>query len=236
MDQNDTTKLIWLAATYHMPATYSCRVPMSSMNSALAMPAPSPATVRLAMIRVGIELFGLSITQNELFPIIRSAPIRIKPPGKVGISTQTLRAYKANAKGKLVESVIYREIAHCEGPLTIYLNIPTFYKTTITTIMKVIGYWGQAHSLAHCLQVSECKPINGECAVALSSLQLLPLENLFACFVTEFRENEVQWASILPAIASSTGNIFLTTMLHLWPLIIEHQSTGKILYWHSLNI
>src|SRR5260221_14674265 len=52
----------WLAAAYHFPATYSCRVPMSSMNSALAMPAPGPATVRLPLIRKGVELVGVKTT------------------------------------------------------------------------------------------------------------------------------------------------------------------------------
>jgi len=48
---------VWIAADYHFPSTYSCRIPMSSANCASVMPAQGPATVRLALIRVGIELF-----------------------------------------------------------------------------------------------------------------------------------------------------------------------------------
>jgi hypothetical protein len=72
--------LTWLAAEYHLPSLYSCRVPMSSMNSALALPAPGPATVRLALIRTGIEVFGLEYVRDELFPQIRAMGIRIHPP------------------------------------------------------------------------------------------------------------------------------------------------------------
>ena len=49
---------VWIAADYHFPSTYSCLIPMSSMNSASVMPAPGPATIRLALLRTGIERFG----------------------------------------------------------------------------------------------------------------------------------------------------------------------------------
>lgn len=58
----------WLAADYHLPATYSCRLPLSSANSALISPAPGPATVRLALIRASIELFGRDAVCDSLFP------------------------------------------------------------------------------------------------------------------------------------------------------------------------
>ncbi len=61
-------------------------IPMSSANSAPVMPAPGPATVRLALIRVGIEAFGGEITREELFPLLRSAAVRIRPPERVAIS------------------------------------------------------------------------------------------------------------------------------------------------------
>jgi hypothetical protein len=71
---------IWLAADYHFPSTYSCRIPMSSMSSARVAPAPGPATVRLALIRRGIELFGIEGVRDELFPTIRALSVRVRPP------------------------------------------------------------------------------------------------------------------------------------------------------------
>lgn len=62
---------VWIAADYHFPSTYSCRIPMSSVSTALAMSTPGPATVRLALIRTGIKLFGLEMTRDELFPVVR---------------------------------------------------------------------------------------------------------------------------------------------------------------------
>ena len=107
---------MWLAADYHFPSTDSCRIPMSSMSSAPAMPAPGPATVRLALIRTGIECFGLDAVSDELFPILRSAPVRVRPPERVAISQHVLHGYKWSedkTKHRTVqESIMVREMAH----------------------------------------------------------------------------------------------------------------------------
>jgi hypothetical protein len=70
------TGLGWLAFEYHFPTTYSCRFPLSSSNSALISPAPGPATVRLALIRVGIEVFGRDVVRDKLFPTLRNRATR----------------------------------------------------------------------------------------------------------------------------------------------------------------
>ena len=121
---------LWLAADYHFPSTYSCRIPMSSAGSAMITPAPGPSTVRLALIQTGIELFGLKTTQHDLFPIIRSAPIQIQPPEKVAISLHRLRAHKwekgkAGKQDRFQESVILREMAHATEPCTVFIQVPS---------------------------------------------------------------------------------------------------------------
>lgn len=226
---------IWIAANYHMPSTYSIRVPMSSMSSSLILPAPGPATIRLALIRTGIELLGYENTRDVLFPVIRSAEIRIKPPARIGISTQYLRAYKASSGSEVVESIIYRETACSEGNLTVYLRVPPAHKRMIYTTLAGIGYWGQANSFTYCLDVTEKAPVDGECSLALQDLQKpLPLQNLFTCFVTEFAHKQVEWESVLPEGDTDNTN-FLRTTLFLWPLLIEQRGRNKLLLWRSLE-
>jgi hypothetical protein len=87
-------ELVWLAANYHLPGTYSCRVPMNSAESAQALPGPGPATVRLALVRAGIEVAGLAHTRDILFPIIAAVLIEVRPPERVALSVQTLEGYK----------------------------------------------------------------------------------------------------------------------------------------------
>jgi hypothetical protein len=114
---------LWLAADYHFPSTYSCRVPLSSMSSAKALPAPGPATIRLALLRTGIELFGEHYTRNILFPIVRGSSISIRPPDHVSLSNQVLRAYKCDPTQRVEDALVYREVAHASGPVTIYLSL-----------------------------------------------------------------------------------------------------------------
>jgi hypothetical protein len=94
---------LWLAAEYHFPSTYSCRIPMSSMSSASAMPAPGPATVRLALIRTGIEYIGIEAMRDTFFPDLCSVPIRIVhlngslSPLSISARTNGRRARQRNA-------------------------------------------------------------------------------------------------------------------------------------------
>ncbi len=77
---------IWLAADYHLPGTYSCRIPMSSTTYAPTLPTPGPATVRLALLRCSIELFGRTMTREVIFPTLRDMGVRIRPPEAVAMS------------------------------------------------------------------------------------------------------------------------------------------------------
>src|SRR4051794_3401263 len=102
---------------------------LSSMSSATALPAPGPATVRLALIKNAIERFGLEAVRHELFPVIRAATLRIRPPLRVALAIQMQHAYKASTGGRgrvsrLEQSLGYREMAHAQGAMTVYLQVP----------------------------------------------------------------------------------------------------------------
>lgn len=198
-----TPTFVWLAARYHIPMTYSCQTPMSSASSVLAMPAPGPATVRLAMVRNGIELFGEDYVRDDLFLVIRSAEIYIEPPVKVAISTQFLKAFKASpgpqgAPDVVTESLVYREVCHAEGEVTIYLKVPISHEAVCREVLAAIGYWGQAHSLAWCTEITGNIPRLEECGQPLRNCPASsPIQGLFSCLVSEFRGGDVDWDEII---------------------------------------
>lgn len=115
---------MWLAADYHLPFTYSCRSPMSSPYSGRALPTPGPVTIKLALVHTAVELFGIRMTQVELFPPIMAATVLTQPPASVAISTQLLHGYKANDAGHLDQSLLYREFACAQDYMTIFLSVP----------------------------------------------------------------------------------------------------------------
>jgi hypothetical protein len=231
---------IWLAADYHFPTTYSCRVPLSSMSNTRGMPAPGPATIRLALVRTGIELFGLEHTRDELFPVIRSAEIRIKPPEHVAFSIQVVRAYKWNAnpprpQSGVEESIICREVAHASGPMTVYLQTPGRQVEDCCWALKSVAYWGQASSLTWCTRVQPATPQDGEVAVPFRSLNVAyPIQRFFACIVSEFRDAQVEWEEVMPVLRTGKANA-IRMELYLWPLVIgEQHGSDRILHWYSL--
>lgn len=235
-----TQNSIWLAASYHFPTTYSCRIPTSSQSSALAMPAPGPATIRLALVRTGIELFGIDYVREEFFPMICNAEIRVRPPDKVAISNQLLRAYKAassktkSSASRMVESITYRE-CHAEGVMTIYVKVTRDNQNVFKIVLKSIGYWGQSNSFTSCMEIRDQSPKSGECAIPLRHLNTSQsIQNFFSCIVSDFRDLQVSWEETQP-ILTPNKTPALRHELFVWPMIIERHGSGKLLRYRSLN-
>lgn len=239
---------IWLAAEYHLPSTYSCRLPFSSISSALISPAPGPATVRLALLRVGIELMGRDRVRSHIFPTIRALPILIRPPERIALSTQVLRGYKVNEKyrGKggektnmTTESIFLREMAHAEGPLTIYIEVPEEEQQMWSQMLLLIGYWGQTDSFATCIHVRQDTPNRQECVRHLQEILPIssrPLQSYYSCTLTDFRDQQVSWEEIDP-FSSVLRNNPLTLDIYLWPLEeVKRTEAGKLLIRSPLEI
>jgi hypothetical protein len=231
----EQTGLGWLAADYHFPATYSCRLSFSSPNSALISPAPGPATVRLALIRVGVEIFGKDVVRDLLFPTIRSASVCIRPPELVAMSGQVLRAYKAVEKKGHVsyqESVVYRQMAHAEGTMTVYLELPLQERNMWETLLMNIGYWGQTSSFATCLQVQERAPLKSECVQPLEGLsERNVVRPYLSCLQSEFRDANVTWREIVPfdGLFSPKVQKPLKLEVYVWPLQVVKQDGRNVL-------
>jgi hypothetical protein len=223
---------VWLAAKYHFPSTYSCRIPMSSTGHATVTPAPGPATVRLALIRSAIELFGLVFVRDKLFPSICSLRVLIKPPERVAITPHRLRALKweAGEKGKLdrvLESVVVREIAHAQGHMTVYLEVSLQEEWLYRQILQTIGYWGQTSSFACCVEISHEAPQPGTYALPLGDFGgREPLQPLFICLLTEFRKPDLTWQEIDPAFRVNQRKAFRLD-IYIWPMIVERKQNGS---------
>jgi hypothetical protein len=185
--------------------------------------------VRLALIRVGIEIFGRDVVRDTLFPWIRAASVLIRPPERVALSGQVLRAYKAVEVKGLVsyrESVVYRQMAHAEGTLTVYLELPRHARKAWESLLWNIGYWGQASSFATCLEVNERAPLKNECAQPLEGLsEQSVIRPFFSCVHTEFRDAHVTWQEVVPFDGSHTRTAQnpLKLEVYVWPLQVVRQ-------------
>lgn len=228
----DTTPLIWLRADYHLPALYSCRVPMTSITSARALPAPGPATVRLALIRTAIEVFGISYTTSVLFPRICALPLALRPPERVALTPQMLRVYKVDTHTQhSIETPSSRDMAHAQGPLSLYLQVPLSMRDTFRQVLQMIGSWGQASSLAWCSSIHDHQPPSpNECAIPLRLFSPhLPLQPFFSSLLSEFRDPHLQWHDVIPLL-DNTSKSPLQLDIYLWPLVeVFHHGSGQLL-------
>ena len=231
---------MWLAADYHFPSTYSCRVPMSSASNALAMPAPGPGTVRLALLHTGIELFGVDAVREELFPTLCAASVRIRPPERVAISPHLLHAHKWEVEKKtrrerVQKSLMIREMAHATGNMTVFLQVPKEAEKMFRAVLKAVGYWGQTSSFACCLGVDQRSPEPEEVATPLGSLnERVPLQQFYSCLASDFRDAQVSWQEIVVEVPTKKTHA-LQFDIYVWPMLVQHHhGEGKLLVRHLL--
>jgi hypothetical protein len=220
---------VWLAAEFTFAATYSIREAVTSATFARACPVPETGTVKLALIKVAVELYGEMKTKQDLFPIIRDMDISIRPPSHIGVSGQFLRAFKNKSlnNGEVEYSISNREHLHTSGQLIIYYRILEKNQNVIKTLSQAIGYWGQGNSLTYCLSVGILKPELGECITRLETITPQGLKDYQLCYLTDIDSNAT-WDDVI------TGKgTFLS--LYVLPLKLDEQKrNGKVLKYKPI--
>ncbi|MEO6891415.1 MAG: hypothetical protein ABI456_17895 [Ktedonobacteraceae bacterium] len=226
---------LWLAADYHFPGTYSLRIPLSSVNNTRVMPAPGPGTVRLALIRTGVELFGLRATREDLFPSLCAIQIRVRPPAQIAMTPQRLHGYKWSRKQHTPHlSLITRDMAQTSAIMTIYLHIPAHEEQMYRMLLHTVGYWGQSDSLTTCVAISERSPLPGECMMPLAALPpTSSVQPFFLCLASEFRHAHLSWEEVVVATPAKQEP-FVRLDLSLWPLLIQRRGECTLLTWCPL--
>jgi hypothetical protein len=183
--------------------------------------------VRLALVKAGIECFGLEAVRDQLFPVLRTIAVRIRPPERVAISQQVLRAYKWSVDKRrrtiVQESIIVREMAHAWGPMTIFLQVPEDFEQRLRVMLLAVGYWGQTSSLTTCTGITRTPPVPGECATTLALLnEAVALRPYFSCLATEFRSDRLSWYDIVPDDGTQRTEALLID-IYVWPMIIDYR-------------
>lgn len=238
MTPPDDQSGIWLTAEYRFASVYSCRMPMSSIAAAQALPTPGPATVRLALLRSSFEMFGETRSREKIFPTIRTMAVRIQPPERVAITRQTIRGYKATRKREQVilsDGPIVRDTVHAGGGMRISININPAQQNDFRVLLGGIGYWGQNFGLAWCNRIEQATPNATLCLKPVHTVQTNQrVQTLFTGLATEFRDNQVRWEEVIPN-ANETSACAIQTTVYIWPLhVIEQRNGGSMMERRSL--
>jgi len=196
------------------------------MSSVKALPAPGPATIRLALLRTGIEIFGENYTRNIIFPTVRARSIYIRPPEQVSLSNQTLRAYKGDPAQQGEDALVYREVAHATGPVTIYLDTPQQHESIFNELLMAIGYWGTADSLVYCNVIHRMAPTPEECITPLRRLtHPKAIRPFFTCLVAELCRTSISWHELMPMVSAAKQDVFRIEV-YIWPMVICNRDSS----------
>ena len=201
------------------------------MTNAMALPAPGPGTVRLALTRAALELYGEYYTAHVLFPVITGCDVLISSPERIGVSGQIQKMLKYDEKrGTTIESIGYREHCHTDGTLRVYIRSLRSFKGRLIKLLKLIRYWGQRESFTRCESVEEHEPKISECAQPVGYIANAELRDYVVCFLSELKKG-VTWKDIKDGNEKS-----IELNLFVWPLKICEQGRGnKLLLRRSLN-
>jgi len=207
---------------------------MGSPYSAQTLPVPGPSTIRLSLIKTSIELYGMEQTENIVFPFVKDASIKIRPPREIGITSHMLKMLKPAKKQAMRETIGYREFAHTKDIMTIYFQIQNNTRNMFAELFDSIGYWGQASSFATCIRIYEEEPSQKEIIQPLINFQAIGFEmkQVFTSFVSEWMYEKVFWKEIIGIQPSP----FIKTKVYIYPLAFcERQSTDSRLLYCSLE-
>ncbi|RLI43963.1 type I-A CRISPR-associated protein Cas5, partial [Candidatus Bathyarchaeota archaeon] len=77
--------MVWVSGTYEFASTFSYRIPYFSSSYALTTLAPSPSTIKLAIVASIINRKGNIKDGKILFEGIRTAEVLMELPTKISV-------------------------------------------------------------------------------------------------------------------------------------------------------
>jgi len=169
--------MVWVSARYLFASAFSYRIPYFSSSYALSAPAPSPSTIKLAVVATAINRTGNIERGNLLFEQLKLANTTVELPEKMVLFKAFMKRLKQKRKGKeekittpwgtFIESFEstfgIREYILYNGPLTIYIEALEDTAKKVIDILKNIQYFGTSDSICTCLESSFSEPNIASC-------------------------------------------------------------------------
>lgn len=164
--------MVWTYAKYTFASTFSYRIPYFSSSYALSAPAPSPSTIKLALVASVISRSGRVEFGKKAFEKIRCCKVTVELPEKIIAVRAFMKRLKQKRKGQettlktpfgeLVErfesTFGIREYILYDGPIGIYIDAPDDYVSEILGSFKLVQYFGSSDSMCTCIETGVSEP------------------------------------------------------------------------------
>jgi CRISPR-associated Cas5-like protein len=151
--------MVWIGARYGFASTFSYRIPYFSSSYALSAPAPSPSTIKLAMVASTINRTGNLEKGRKLFERISNSNTEIELPNKIVVFKAFMKRLKKKRQGDGFERTFgIREYILYDGKLGIHLDVPSDDIEEVSEALQRVQYFGTSDSICCCLEKTKAEP------------------------------------------------------------------------------
>lgn len=164
--------MVWIVGSYEFTSTFSYRIPYFSSSYALSAPAPSPSTIKLAIVASTIKKTRNIKIGECLFEKIKNSEILIELPEKISTFKAFLKRLKKKRQEQAFESTFgIREYVLYSGPLRIYLDAPDDSIDMLIEALRNVQFLGTSDSLCTCLKAETVTSPPEKCAKPPSGIR-----------------------------------------------------------------
>jgi len=156
--------MVWVGAEYRFASTFSYRIPYFSSSYALSAPTPSPSTIKLAVVSAFINRRGEVEAGKNLFERIKTAPVAIALPKRIGAFKCFMKRLKQKRGGPGFERTFgIREYIVYSDALNVHLDVPREASESLLDGLKGIQYFGSSDSICSCIKSGLLEPDWARC-------------------------------------------------------------------------
>jgi len=178
----------WIGAKYKFASTFSYRIPYFSSSYALSAPAPSPSTIKLALVASAINRTGNIEKGKALFEKIRTSHVTVELPDKIVLFKAFMKRLKKKRQGEGFERTFgIREYVLYNGNLGIYLDTQKDAIEEVSSVFKNVQYFGTSDSICLCIDNALTEPTPKRCIVQIEQKEPLH-ENGIVFLLSDFTE------------------------------------------------
>jgi len=219
--------MVWVGARYRFASTFSYRIPYFSSSFALSAPAPSPSTIKLALVSSTINRTGNVDKGKELFNHIRNAKVEVELPETFAVFKAFMKRLKKKRQGEGFERTFgIREYILYNGNLGIRIEINS-NEDQIYDAFKKIQYLGTSDSI--CSYVEGLNGTNPKRIVKQSSLNFSSDVKGVIFLLSDFSENTT-FDDINPFSGKKLKKENLTLKPYVFPISVMQKDKNCTVY------
>jgi len=222
--------MVWIGAKYKFASTFSYRIPYFSSSYALSAPAPSPSTIKLALVATTINRTGDIEKGKKLFEEIRNSNVTVELPDKIVLFKAFMKRLKKKRQEKGFERTFgIREYILFDGSLGIYVDAEKDSADEISEALRNIQYFGSSDSICFCIEKATTEPALEKCIHLCAEKKETLRENGVVFLLSDFSETAT-FEDVNPFSGKKMKKGTITLKPYLFPIRVVKKDRNCTIY------